>query len=93
MGRADFLELGGWNACCQRCGKKRKGGDLRKTWDGLWVCPEHWEPRHPQDFVKAVKENIAAPVVRKPAPVHLGSKSYSPGEGGLILLGHSPSVV
>ena len=66
MGRADYLKLGSWNASCDRCGRKRKGDELKKTWNNLWVCPEHWEPRHPQDFVKAVRENPTPPFTRNP---------------------------
>lgn len=52
MGRADYLKLGDWNAACYECGRKRKASELKKHWRGYYVCPEHWEPRHPQDFVK-----------------------------------------
>jgi hypothetical protein len=34
---------------------------MRKQWQGYYVCPEHWEPRHPQDYVKAVKEESSVP--------------------------------
>lgn len=64
MGEADYLKLGDWNARCDRCGKKRKGSELRKQWNGIYVCPEHWEARHPQDFVRAIKENPTPPFVR-----------------------------
>ena len=60
-GRADYLELGDFNAACYQCGRKRKASELKKHWQGYWVCPEHWEPRHPQDFVKAVKDDITPP--------------------------------
>lgn len=66
MGRADYFALGDWNAICDQCGRKRKGSTLRLQWNGLWVCPEHWEPRQPQDFVKAVPEHPTPPFVRTP---------------------------
>lgn len=55
MGKADYLALGDWNAQCDRCGRKRKASTLKKDWQGLMVCPEHFEARHPQDFVRAPK--------------------------------------
>ena len=61
MGQSDFLDLGGWNAQCFRCGMKRKAGTLRRQWQGYWVCPEHWEPRQPQDFVRGVKDTQTVP--------------------------------
>lgn len=60
-GRADFLRLGDWNAACFRCGRKIKASEAKKTWQNYWVCPEHWEPRQPQDFVRGVPDNPAPP--------------------------------
>ena len=60
-GRADYLRLGDWNAVCYECGRKRKASEMRKSWKGYYVCPEHWEVRQPQDFVRAVPDVQAAP--------------------------------
>jgi len=60
-GRADYLKLGDWNAACSMCGRKRKAGELIKNWQGLYRCPEHNEPRHPQDFVRAIKDDQSIP--------------------------------
>lgn len=65
-GRADFLELGSWNVQCYRCGCKRKASSMRKQWQGFWVCPEHWEPRQAQDFVKGIPDQQAPPWVQPP---------------------------
>ncbi len=50
---------------CDRCGKKIRQSETRKTWDGLWVCENDWEPRHPQDFVRGKKDKQA---VNEPRP-------------------------
>jgi hypothetical protein len=60
-GRADYLLLGDWNAACSMCGRKRKASELVKNWQGLFRCPEHNEPRQPQDFARGVKEVITPP--------------------------------
>lgn len=60
-GRADFLRLGDWNVVCFRCGRKRKASSMAKQWQGYYVCPEHWEPRQPQDFVRGVPDFPAPP--------------------------------
>lgn len=52
---------GDWNAVCYECGRKRKASELRKHWQGYYVCPEHWEARHPQDFTRAVIETQTPP--------------------------------
>lgn len=67
MGRADYLELGDWNAVCYECGRKRKASQLKKHWQGYFVCPEHWEPRQPQDFVRSVPD-IQTPPWTQPMP-------------------------
>lgn len=55
-GRADYYESGGYNAVCYQCGRKRKAGMLMRHWEGYYVCPEHWEERQPQDFVRGVQD-------------------------------------
>lgn len=60
-GRADYLALGDWNAACSMCGRKRKASELVRNWQGLMRCPEHNEPRQPQDFARGVKEVISPP--------------------------------
>ena len=60
-GRADYYESGGYNAVCYECGRKRKASTLKKNWQGYFVCPEHWEPRQQQDFVRAIPDVITPP--------------------------------
>jgi hypothetical protein len=64
MGRADRLELGTWNALCDRCQKKYKAYELRREWTGWMVCDTCWEPRHPQDFLKGKPDNSNVPWTR-----------------------------
>jgi len=56
----------GGNRCvCAICGKRVKCNELKKRWDGILVCREDWEPRHPQEFMqpsqKAPNENEGNP--------------------------------
>lgn len=64
MGQADYLAPGDWNAQCFQCGRKYKASSLRKNWQGYWVCPEHWEPRQPQDFARSVIDYQTPPWVQ-----------------------------
>jgi len=41
---------------CERSGFRVLPGTLVKEWNGTMVRPEDYEPRHPQDFVRAVPE-------------------------------------
>lgn len=63
---SDYFEPGQWNAICDRCGRKVKSAELRRTWQGFMVCAKDWEPRHPQDFVKGVPDNMTPAWVRPP---------------------------
>ncbi len=55
-GGRDYLDLGTWNASCSMCGRKRKAQEMVRNWQGLYRCPEHNEPRHPQEYVRAVPD-------------------------------------
>lgn len=51
MSAQNYFVLGDFNVACFECGRKKKASQMKKHWKGYHVCPEHWEPRHPQDFV------------------------------------------
>lgn len=87
-GRADYLELGDWNAVCFECGRKRKASMLVRHWQGYYVCPEHWEPRHPQDFVKNVADKQSVPWAQ-PMPQDLFVTNFCTLEGRSGLVGYA----
>lgn len=60
----DHFILGDYNAICDECGFKYKASQLKKRWDGLYVCEADWEPRHPQDFIRARYDDQAPPWTR-----------------------------
>jgi len=101
-GRADYLELGDWNAVCYECGRKRKASTLMRHWQGYYVCPEHWEPRQPQDFVRSLPD-VQTPPWSQPPPADLflstctpNGSSAVPGEAepGCVIPGYlSPAYV
>ena len=61
MGRADYLELGDYNAACSMCGRKRKASTMVRNWQGQYRCWEHNEQRQPQDFVRGVPDIVSVP--------------------------------
>jgi hypothetical protein len=65
----NHLQLGNWNALCDSCGRKFKALDLKKRWDGLMVCKEDFELRHPSDFLRVQKEKITVEFSR-PYPAY-----------------------
>jgi len=77
-GRADFLDLGDWNAVCYQCGRKRKASTLVRHWQGHYVCPEHNEPRQPQDFVRAIPDVQTPPWVQ-PRSITYGAQCFPNG--------------
>lgn len=57
MGSRDYYKHHDHNAICDVCGNKFKASELRERWDHARVCQEDWEPRHPQEFIRGIKEN------------------------------------
>jgi len=66
----NYFISGEWNVTCDVCSKKIKAGIAKQRWDGLIVCPDDFEHRHPQDFVKAHSDKISVPFVR-PIPEYI----------------------
>jgi len=75
------LVLGDYNAECDRCRFKYKASELKKEWTGLMVCVHCWEPRHPQDFIRGVKEAEPLPWTRPVPVLTYISVTYSYGNG------------
>jgi hypothetical protein len=65
LGRTDYFSPGDYNAACSMCGRKRKASKMVKNWQGLYRCPEHDEPRQPQDFARGVKDIMTVPWAQK----------------------------
>ena len=61
------LKLGDWNAVCEVCDFEFKASELRKRWDGAYVCKEDYEPRHPSDFYRGRTEDTSVPWTRPEA--------------------------
>jgi hypothetical protein len=57
----NWFKSGEWNVYCMVCNRKIKAGIALKRWDGLIVCPEDYENRHPMDFLRSRQERISVP--------------------------------
>jgi len=55
---------GTFAAICDVCGKRFPSDKLRDRWDGLKVCKNDWETRHPQDFIRIREEVVVPPWTR-----------------------------
>lgn len=66
-----------WKAICDRCGFLFKASQLKETWDGLYVDQACWEPRHPMDFQKGIKDDPSVPWTRpEGADTETGSSGW-----------------
>lgn len=43
---------------CDECGFEFRRSQVKHRWDGALVCSKDWEPRHPQEFARAVRDRI-----------------------------------
>ena len=79
---------GSWNVICDSCGKKIKASEAKQRWDGLIVCPDDFEMRQPQDFVKARADKISVPFTRpRSTDVFIGPFCTLKGLNGIAGLG------
>ena len=63
---ANFYERGSHNIIDDIHGEKIKSSDMRMRWDGIIMHRDDWEERHPQDFIRGIKERIGVDHVRNP---------------------------
>lgn len=64
MSKDWYYKSSEWLVICDVCGKKMKSSHARHRWDGLIVCDEDFEHRHPQDFIKVRHDKITVPFTR-----------------------------
>jgi hypothetical protein len=89
MPRNRVTGIGGHNAICDVCGLKYKADELLKRWDGAMVCKWDWEPRHPQEFIRAKRDVTPLPFTR---PDENGLLSYTPTWGLINATGNADIV-
>jgi len=82
----DYYLGGDWNAYCARCGGKFKASQLRKQWQGYYVCSDDWEPRQPQDFVRSIREHPEVPWSQNPADVFVSASAIVAFENNKLQL-------
>lgn len=75
MSKNHFVS-GQWNTTCDVCSKKIKSGEAKQRWDGFIVCPDDYEMRHPQDFVRARQDKITVPFSRPIPPLIFTNVTY-----------------
>lgn len=73
-----YFKLGDRNAVCYVCGFERKASEMLLRWDGVYVCKQDWEPRHPQDFVRGVPEEQAPDWTQPEGPIEFAGPEEPP---------------
>ena len=68
---------GDYNVVCDRSGMVFKRSECRTTWDNKLVAKKFWEPRQPQDIIRAYADKMDVPIA-KPGPLDppVGSQMY-----------------
>jgi hypothetical protein len=56
---------GNWKVACDVCDFWYPSGEMRERWDGLIVCQDDWETRHPQTLIKIRGEKAVPSFIRK----------------------------
>lgn len=52
---------GEWAVICQVCGRRFPASKIVTRWDGLLVCKDDYETRHPQDLIRIPQEDTSVP--------------------------------
>jgi hypothetical protein len=88
MGQADYFLEGAWNFRCQECGKKLKSVEALRRWDNLWVGPECYEIRNPQDFQRGIPDQQTPPwTTGDPPPIFVQNVQPSTSMYPMVLNG------
>ena len=67
-------------ALCDRCAFEYKLNDLKEEWNGLKVCPDCYEPKHPQ--LEPLTATADPEALYKPRP----NNDKEEGEGFVIVV-------
>ncbi len=59
---------GEWKVTCDVCSKEIYASEAKHRWDGLIVCEQDYEERHPLDFIKVRIEDLTVPFSRPEPP-------------------------
>jgi hypothetical protein len=60
------------------CGFRYRASETRKQWNGLIVCPEDYETRNEQDYVRGVADHQRVPDPRpEPDDVFLSANEVT----------------
>lgn len=81
-------------AICDRCGQRYKYLELKKEWTGFKVCPECYEPKHPQLLPKrTINEPQALYQPRPQGPTEVNVYVGGPGASTFESVGMQPTVL
>ena len=84
------LVIGQWLGICDVCGFRFHSGDLRKRWDGMYVCKDDYEERHPSDFLRGIEDNPSVPWTRPDSNSDTNTTDIS---GNAIVTDNTPDTV
>ena len=78
----NYYKAGSWWVHCPVCQFKYRGEVMKRRWDGQWVCPPDWEPRHPQELIRGVKEKQTVPIpLKENVTMETPTPTYTPVSG------------
>ena len=85
---------GEWWITCDTCSMLVLAGESKKQhWNGLIVCSNCYEDRHPQEFVRARPDKITAPFTRNPPDVFSNSACSMEGRSGYTGIGTAGCMI
>lgn len=88
-----YAKRGSWNSVCDVCGFEYKSHELKLRWDGMRVCKEDWEVRHPMDLYKGPIGTESQVPWTRPEPTDILIDVSFPGSSSTALPGSTFDAV
>lgn len=59
-----YFRSGSHNVICDKCARKLKSHEVKKTYDGFMMCSVCWYPQHPTEYMHIPTENVFPRFIR-----------------------------
>lgn len=82
-----WFKSGSFNVICDVCGFKFKQSEVKERWDGLMVCPDDWEIRHPQELIRPIQDQNKLPWTRPEGADQFIDRCTASGRQGIADFG------
>lgn len=86
----NFFRPASYYFICDVCGFKFHKEEMKIRWDNMVTCKGCWEPRHPQDFLRAREDRQSVPISRpRSTDIYIQPNYYGNAVAGVAIAGQA----